>query len=151
MHGVIAGRGSYLPELQTQIDVEGVSDLIELPGFVADADLRHLVHRAGCVVIPSLYEPFGIVALEALAAGAPLIVARTGGLAELVVGTHAGVTFEPGNPDDLADAIEQVLMNDELATILVANARDLVERKYAWEAIARATAEVYASAQITAR
>ncbi len=151
VHGVIAGRGSYLPELQTQIDVEGVSDLIELPGFVADVDLRHLVHRAGCVVIPSLYEPFGIVALEALAAGAPLIVARTGGLAELVVGTHAGVTFEPGNPDDLADAIEQVLMNDELATILVANARDLVERKYAWGAIARATAEVYASAQITAR
>ncbi len=146
VHGVIAGRGSYLPELQTQIDVEGVSDLIELPGFVADADLRSLVHRAGCVVIPSLYEPFGIVALEALAAGAPLIVARTGGLAELVVGTHAGVTFEPGNPDDLADAIEQVLTNDELSTILVANARDLVERKYAWGAIARATVGVYEAA-----
>jgi glycogen(starch) synthase len=141
---VIAGRGSYLPELQTQIDVEGVSDIVELPGFLNDADLRHLVHRAGCVVIPSLYEPFGIVALEALAAGAPLIVARTGGLAELVAGTHAGVTFEPGNPDDLADAIEQVLTNHELATILVANARDLVERKYAWSAIARTTSDLYA-------
>ncbi len=151
VRSVIAGRGSYLPELQTQIDVEGVSDIIELRGFVPDADLRDLVHHAGCVVIPSLYEPFGIVALEALAAGAPLIVARTGGLAELVVGTHAGVTFEPGNPDDLADAIEQVLTNDELATILVANARDLVERKYSWDAIARSTAHVYASAQITAR
>jgi glycogen(starch) synthase len=145
VHAVIAGRGSYLPELQTQVDVEGVSEAVELPGFVDDARLRQLVHRAGCVVIPSLYEPFGIVALEALAAGAPLIVARTGGLAELVAGTHAGVTFEPGNPDDLADAIEQVLDNDELATILVANARDLVEQKYAWGAIARATADVYAS------
>jgi glycogen(starch) synthase len=150
IHSVIGGRGSYLPELQTQIDVEGVSDIVELPGFIADPDLRHLVHRAGCVVIPSLYEPFGIVALEALAAGAPLIVARTGGLAELVVGTHAGVTFEPGNPDDLADAIEQVLTNNELATILVANDRDLVERKYAWEAIARTTAEVYRTARVTA-
>jgi len=144
IRSVIAGRGSYLPELQTQIDVEGVSDIVELPGFLDDADLRSLVHRCGCVVIPSLYEPFGIVALEALAAGAPLIVARTGGLAELVAGTHAGVTFEPGNPDDLADAIEQVLSNDDLATILVANARDLVERKYAWDAIARATVGVYA-------
>jgi glycogen(starch) synthase len=143
---VIAGRGSYLPELQTQIDVEGVSDLVELPGYLADDDLRALVHGAGCVVIPSLYEPFGIVALEALAAGAPLIVARTGGLAELVSGTHAGVTFEPGNPDDLAGAIEQVLVNDELATILVANARDLVARTYAWDAIARTTADVYAAA-----
>ena len=145
VHAVIAGRGSYLPELQTQIDVEGVSDIVDLAGFLGDTDLRALVHRSGCVVIPSLYEPFGIVALEALAAGAPLIVARTGGLAELVAGTHAGVTFEPGNPDDLADAVEQVLSNDELAAILVANARDLVERKYAWSAIARRTADVYSA------
>jgi glycogen(starch) synthase len=143
VRSVIAGRGSYLPELQTRVDMEGVSDIVGLPGYLGDVDLRDLVHRAGCVVIPSLYEPFGIVALEALAAGAPLIVARTGGLAELVAGTHAGVTFEPGNPDDLADAIEQVLSNDDLATILVANARDLVERKHAWDAIARATASVY--------
>lgn len=151
VHSVIAGRGSYLPELQTQVDVEGVSDLITLTGFLPDDELRRLLHRAGCVVIPSLYEPFGIVALEALAAGAPLIVARTGGLAELVVGTHAGVTFEPGNPDDLADAIEQVLSNDELATILVANARDLVEKKYAWGAIARTTVEAYGAALAVAR
>ncbi len=151
VHSVIAGRGSYLPELQTQVDVEGVSDLITLTGFLPDAELRRLLHRAGCVVIPSLYEPFGIVALEALAAGAPLIVARTGGLAELIVGTHAGVTFEPGNPDDLADAIEQVLTNDELATILVANARDLVEKKYAWGAIARTTVEAYGAALAVAR
>ena len=88
-------------------------------------------------------DPFGIVALEALPAGAPLIVARTGGLAELVSGTNAGVTFEPGNPDDLADAIEQVLTNHELATLLVANARALVERKYAWAAIARTTSDLY--------
>ena len=143
VHGVIAGRGTYLPELQTQMDVEGVSDIVELPGYLADPELRALVHRAGCVVIPSLYEPFGIVALEALAAGAPLIVARTGGLAELVAGTRAGITFEPGNPDDLADAIEQVLTNQDLANILVANARDLVQHKYAWSAIARSTSALY--------
>ena len=148
---VIAGRGSYLPELQTQVDVEGVSDILGLPGYLDDTDLRRLVHRAGCVVIPSLYEPFGIVALEALAAGAPLIVARTGGLAELVADTDAGVTFEPGNPDDLADAIEQVLTNSELATLLVANARDLVERKYAWTAIARSTSDLYAEVVATGR
>jgi len=147
VHGVIAGRGSYLPELQTQIDVEGVSDIIELPGYLSDAELRSMIHRAGCVVIPSLYEPFGIVALEALAAGAPLIVARTGGLAELIAGTDAGVTFEPGNPDDLADAIERVLTEPDLAAGLVASARDLVERKYSWEAIAAATAVVYHDAR----
>jgi glycogen(starch) synthase len=140
---VIAGRGRYLPELQTQIDMEGVSDIIDLPGFLRDNDLRNLVHRANCVVIPSLYEPFGIVALEALAAGAPLVVADTGGLAELIAGTDAGLTSEPGNPDDLADKIERVLTDNDLAATLRANARDLVARKYAWDAIATATAAVY--------
>ena len=143
VRSVIAGRGTYLPELQTQIDVEGVSDIIDLPGFLSDNELRNLVHRASCVVIPSLYEPFGIVALEALAAGAPLVVADTGGLAELIAGTNAGITFEPGNPDDLADAIERILTDDDLAATLRENARELVEKKYAWDAIATATATVY--------
>jgi glycogen(starch) synthase len=147
VRSVIAGRGTYLPELQTQIDVEGVSDIIELPGFLRDSELRRLVHRSNCVVVPSLYEPFGIVALEALAAGAPLIVADTGGLAELIEGTNAGITFEPGNPDELANAIERVLNDDELAKSLRSNARELVEQKYAWDAIATATAAVYTNVE----
>ena len=139
----IAGRGSYQPELQAQIDVEGVSDIVRIAGFVDDAELRALTQRAGCVVIPSLYEPFGLVALEALAAGAPLVVARTGGLAELIEGTDAGLTFEPGRPDDLANCIERVLTDRLLADELTRNARDLIERKYSWQAIAATTARVY--------
>ena len=115
IRGVIAGRGSYLPDLQSQIDVEGVSDIVDLPGYVPDAQLRAIAHRAGVVVIPSLYEPFGIVALEALAAGAPLVVARTGGLAELLADTDAGLMFEPGNPEDLARCITSILTDHELA------------------------------------
>ncbi|WP_420453807.1 glycosyltransferase family 4 protein [Ilumatobacter sp.] len=142
----IAGRGSYLPELQTRIDVEGISDLIALPGFLRDDELRDLVHRAGCVVIPSLYEPFGIVALEALAAGAPLIVARTGGLAELLADTDAGLTFEPGNPEALAHCIERVLREPELARQLTESAKVLIEQRYAWNAIAASIVHVYDSA-----
>ncbi len=143
IRGVIAGRGSYLPELQSQIDVEGVSDIVDLPGYVPDAQLRAIAHRAGVVVIPSLYEPFGIVALEALAAGAPLVAARTGGLAELLADTDAGLMFEPGNPEDLARCILSILTDPELAARLTANGRALVERTYAWDAIATATAAVY--------
>jgi len=145
---VIAGRGSYLPELQTQIDVEGVSEIIDLPGFLRDDTLRNLVQRAGCVVLPSLYEPFGLVALEALAAGAPLIVARTGGLAELIVGTDAGLTFEPGNPDDLAHCIELVLQDKDLAHQMTTNARHLIETQYAWDAIALSVVGVYDAAVV---
>jgi glycogen(starch) synthase len=142
----IAGRGSYLPELQTQIDVEGVSDLVDLPGYLTDPVLRRLAQRAGCIAIPSLYEPFGVVALEALAAGAPLIVADTGGLAELVDGTGAALTFEPGNTDDLARCIERALTDPAVAARLTREARDLVVRRFAWEAIAATTAEVYEEA-----
>jgi glycogen(starch) synthase len=131
--------------------VEGVSEIVDIPGFVGDLELRRLAHRAGCVVIPSLYEPFGLVALEALAAGAPLIVARTGGLAEMIEGTNAGLTFEPGRPNDLADCIERVLGDPQLADDLARNARELIDRKYAWDAIAAATADVYESARTLRR
>ncbi len=140
---MIAGRGSYLPELQSQIDIAGVGDIIEVPGFVSDNDLRAAIHRAGCVVIPSLYEPFGVVALEALAGGAPLIVADTGGLAELVGGTGSALLFEPGNADQLADCIERVLTDAELADELVRHGNQLLQASYSWDAIAARTSAVY--------
>ncbi len=144
---VIAGRGTYLPELQTQIDVEGVTDIVDLAGFVPDDELRRTLQRAGCVIIPSLYEPFGIVALEGMAAGAPTIVARTGGLAEIVEGTDAGLLFEPGNHHDLAARIEAVLTDPVLAASMRERAARLIAEHYTWEAIAASTARVYDTAR----
>ncbi len=146
IHCIIAGRGSYLPELQSQIDVEGLDDIVQLAGFVPDNDLRDMLHRAGCAVIPSLYEPFGIVALEAMAAGAPTVVASTGGLAEIVNGTGAGLLFEPGNHHELADRIEQIFNLPKLADSLQATAGKLLAELYTWDAIAASTIGVYASA-----
>lgn len=143
---LIVGRGSYLPELQSQVDVAGVGDIVELPGFVSDNELRAATHRAGCIVIPSLYEPFGVVALEALASGAPLIVADTGGLAELVGGTGSALLFEPGNAEQLADCIERVLTDQQLADGLVDRGRELLEATYSWQAIAIRTLNVYVDA-----
>ena len=143
---MIAGRGSYLPELQSQVDMAGVGDILELPGFVSDNQLRAATHQAGCIVIPSLYEPFGVVALEALASGAPLIVADTGGLAELVGGTGSALLFEPGNAEQLADCIERVLTDQSLADGLVERGRELLEATYSWQAIATRTLNVYTDA-----
>ncbi|MGZ4772038.1 MAG: glycosyltransferase family 4 protein, partial [Ilumatobacteraceae bacterium] len=144
---VIAGRGSYLAELQTQIDMEGVGDIVQLAGFVPDDELRALLRRTGCVVIPSLYEPFGIVALEGMAAGAPTIVARTGGLAEIVEGIDAGVLFEPGNHIALANCIAEVLTHPELADRMRTRAASLLASKYTWDAIAATTLSVYNKAK----
>ena len=130
-------------ELQSQVDIEGVSDIVHLEGFVPDERLRHLLHSAGCVVIPSLYEPFGIVALESLAAGAPTIVARTGGLAEIMEGTAAGLMFEPGNALQLADHIHNVLTDADVARSLSHEGQVLLEERYTWQAVARGTLDVY--------
>jgi glycogen synthase len=140
---VIAGRGSYLPELQSQLDIEGVSDVVTLPGFLSDHELRSAIHRAACVVIPSLYEPFGVVALEALAGGAPLIVADTGGLAELVGGTGSALLFEPGNAEQLADRIEELLGDPALARRMRTAGVELLEATYTWDAIAARTRDIY--------
>jgi glycogen synthase len=140
---LIAGRGSYIPELQSQIDIEGVSDIVTLMGYVSDPELRELIHQSTCVVIPSLYEPFGVVGLEALAAGAALIVANTGGLAELAGGTGAALLFEPGNTVDLADRIEELITSPQLAGELRARAAELLDASYTWDAIATRTYEVY--------
>jgi len=143
---VIAGRGSYLPELQTHIEIEGVGDLVHLAGFVSDDELRALLADAACVVIPSLYEPFGIVALEGMAAGAPVVVARTGGLAEILDGTGAGLLFEPGDHHGLADAIAGLVERKDDADALVATAGRLLSDRYSWDAIAASTVEVYRTA-----
>jgi glycogen(starch) synthase len=140
---VIAGRGTYSAELQSQIDMEGVGELVQLAGFVPDDELRALLRRAGCVVIPSLYEPFGIVALEGMAAGAPTIVARTGGLAEIVDGTGAGVLFEPGNHIALANCIADVLTHPTIGVSMSSKAASLLATRYSWDAIGAATVDVY--------
>ena len=144
---VIAGRGPYLPELQSQVDIEGVSDLVHLAGYVTDEELRLLLHEAGCVVIPSLYEPFGIVALESLAANAPTIVARTGGLAEIMEGTEASLMFEPGNAKELATRIERVLMNPHVSQNIQAQGAEILHARFSWDAIARSTVSAYGTAR----
>lgn len=145
----IAGRGPYLPELQSQVDIEGVGDLVNLAGYVPDDELRTSLHRAGCVVIPSLYEPFGVVALEALAAGAPVVAARTGGLAETLDGTGAALLFEPGNAARLAEAIETVLSDTSVRTELATRGRELLHDRFSWDAIAATTAGVYSEARLS--
>ena len=144
---VIAGRGPYLPELQSQVDIEGVSDLVHLAGYVTDEELRSLLHEAGCVVIPSLYEPFGIVALESLAANAPTIVARTGGLAEIMEGTEASLMFDPGNAKELATRIERVLMNPHVSQNMQSQGAEILHARFSWDAIARSTVSAYETAR----
>jgi glycogen(starch) synthase len=140
---VVCGRGGYLAELRERAERLGLGDHVTFNGFTPDADLRDLLHRARCVVIPSFYEPFGIVALEAMAAGAPCVVSASGGLTEVVAGTESGLTFPPGDVDALAEAVVRILTEPGLADAAMANAGRAIAQHYSWDAIAAATEATY--------
>jgi glycogen(starch) synthase len=143
VRAVIVGTGTYRAELAERAASFGVADIVEFAGFVSDEELRALLHRASCVVMPSFYEPFGIVALEALAAGAPLVAANTGGLTEVLGGTDAGVLVPPGDAQALADATAALLRDPVRAARTVAAGAELLRTRYSWSAIAAATVDVY--------
>jgi glycogen(starch) synthase len=148
---VIAGRGTHLGELESLAVRLGVNHMVRFAGFVPDDELKHLLHTCSCAVIPSLYEPFGIVALEALAAGAPLVAAASGGLVEVLDGTGAGLLYPPGDANALAHALERMLTDPTVAAESQAAGAVLASETYSWDAVAAATIPVYERVIATAR
>jgi glycogen synthase len=140
---VIAGTGSELERLRQRISELGLSGSITLMGFVSDEERERLYRVADVAAFPSLYEPFGIVALEAMAAGCPVVVASTGGLAEVVRLHETGVTVYPNNAESLAWGILHTLQHRDWTQARVANALQEVQELYEWATVAEATAAVY--------
>lgn len=143
---VIAGDGPYRPELEADIHRLGLGSTVTFPGFLGGVELPAMIAASDCFAVPSIYEPFGMVALEGAAAGAPLAVAATGGLAEIVEPGVTGMTFQPKDPDGLADAVSTLLADSDLARQLARRARTMVHDQYGWSAIAHRTAAVYSTA-----
>ena len=141
---VIAGDGPYREELEAQA---AASPEVSFAGFLGGHELTALMGASDCYVVPSIYEPFGMVALEAAAAGTPVAVAATGGLAEIVDHGLTGVTFPPGDPHALAEAVGSVLADRDYARSLALRARDRVHDDFNWPAIAARTAAVYTAAR----
>jgi glycogen(starch) synthase len=140
---IVAGKGPELETLRSLAWDSGVAEKVLLAGFVADEDRDRLFKVADCAVFPSLYEPFGIVALEAMAAKCPVVVAEVGGLQDVVQHAETGITIYPGDPGSLAWGILHTLQNPEWAAKRVENAYRVVNEVYNWDLIARQTVDVY--------
>jgi glycogen(starch) synthase len=140
---VIAGDGPHKEELQSEIHRLRLDGRVNFAGFVG-SDLPATFAASDAVVVPSIYEPFGMVALEAAAAGAPLAVSSTGGLAEIVKPGVTGVTFPAKNPEALAAAVAALLSDEPAARRMARQARAMVRARYGWAAIAARTAAAYA-------
>jgi glycosyltransferase involved in cell wall biosynthesis len=140
---VIAGRGSQLPELRRRAEQLGLTSAIQFTGFISDDDRDRLYMVADAAVFPSLYEPFGIVALEAMAAGCPVVVGDVGGLAEIVRCCETGMTVYPGNPESVAWGIRKVLTDPASARDQAAAAYQRVREEYNWDRIGSLTVASY--------
>lgn len=140
---VVVGTGELLEGLRQQAQELGVGVNFHFTGFIPDEDRDRLYRVADCAVFPSLYEPFGIVALEAMAARVPVVVSEVGGLKEVVKHGETGITVYPNSPDSLAWGILHTLDHPELAAMRMENAYRMVKEEYGWDRIAKRTIEIY--------
>jgi glycogen synthase len=140
---LVAGSGTHERELKTQAERLGLSSHGTFLGWIGDDVLHSLYRIADLCVVPSIYEPFGLVALEAMASGCPCIVADTGGLREVVpVGERVGLRFNGGDAEHLGVMIERLLIDDELRDRLVTEASEHV-LSFDWDDIALRTQGIY--------
>lgn len=111
---IIAGKGPMLDEYRSRVHQEGLEGTVTFSGFVSDEDRNRLLSECDIALFPSLYEPFGIVALEGMAAGKATVVSDTGGLKDIVRHEETGLKIYPGNAESLAWAVLSLARNEHL-------------------------------------
>jgi glycogen(starch) synthase len=142
---LVAGSGTHEAELRQQAERLGLCEHGRFLGWIGDDVLHSLYRIADLCVVPSIYEPFGLVALEAMASGCPCIVADTGGLREVVpTGERVGLRFNGGDAEHLGVMIERLLVDGALRDRLVTEASEYVLR-FDWDDVATRTRGIYSS------
>jgi 1,4-alpha-glucan branching enzyme len=140
---LIAGRGPEAEYLQQQARDLGVAERVNFIGFISDDDRNLIFGSAACAVFPSLYEPFGIVALEAMAFNCPVVVSQVGGFAEIVKHTETGVTVYPDDAGSIAWGVLHILQHQDLARGYAIKARQTIDLVFNWPRVAQLTELVY--------
>ena len=158
---VICGKGGMLDELKAQVDALGISEKVYFAGYMAGKDVQRMYKAADISVFPSTYEPFGIVALEAMLSGNPVVVSDIGGLNEIVqhrengMKTYCGnpnsiadsiLELYCGNPNSIADSILELLYDHKLCADITRKAKNKVRNEYNWSKISQDTHFVYQKA-----
>jgi 1,4-alpha-glucan branching enzyme len=145
---VLAGNGPMYQEYERLIKQHKLEDVIYLVGFISDQQRNQFFERSTMVIFPSRYEPFGIVALEAMSFSKPIIVSETGGLSGIVKHLKTGLFMEPDNVESLVEQIKVILSNTEVAQKMAANGKALVDYYYSWQRVAEMTKRQYEELQL---
>lgn len=143
---ILVGDGPDLEELQVCVDALGIRSAVEFAGFALD--IRPVLFACDVVLVPSLKEGFGLAAVEAMAAGKPVVASSVGGLPEIVKQNETGLLVEPNNPSALADAVATLIKKPELAGQMGRRGRERAEQFFDFR---KQAAEVLSVLSETAR
>ena len=143
---IIGGKGGMFDELRGQVDRMGLGNKVYFTGYLDSNKVRKMYKCADVAVFPSTYEPFGIVALEAMLAGVPTVVSDVGGLDEIIQHGENGMKCYAGNPNSIADSVLGFLFDQQLAQNCSKKAKQKVKELYNWEKIAQDTHFTYEKA-----
>jgi len=140
---VVSPRNFFLERLEREVVRRGLGRYVRILGFVSDTDLIDLYREAEALVFPSLSEGFGLPAIEAMALGCPVVLAKASSLPE--VGGRAALYFDPLDPSSIAAALKEVLGNEALRRRLSEKGKRRA-KKFSWEKMAKETLAVYEEA-----
>ena len=143
---VIAGKGGMIDELKQQVHYLGIDEKVYFAGYMNGKDVQKMYKAADISVFPSTYEPFGIVALEAMLSENPIVVSDIGGLNEIVQHKENGMKSYAGNPNSIADSILELLYDHKLCAEITRKAKNKVRNEYTWSKIAQDTHFTYQKA-----
>ena len=152
VHLVIGGGSPTKPQ-PTELEVlstmkriiaeKDLGDNVHIVGYIPDNLLTASYRQAELFVLPSIFEPFGLTALEAMACGKPVIASKLGGIREIITSGENGLLVNPANPREFADAITSLLKDPELLERIGQQGRDTVCEHFSWEAVAARHVEFY--------
>ncbi len=143
---IIVGKGGMLDELKAETSNLGLDNKVYFTGYMDSKKIQKMYKCADVAVFPSTYEPFGIVALEAMLAGVPTVVSDIGGLDEIVLHGVDGMKSYAGNANSIADSVTTLLYDHQLATNVSKKAKQKVKEQFNWEKIAQDTHFTYEKA-----
>jgi glycosyltransferase involved in cell wall biosynthesis len=143
VHLYLIGQGSLRRALERQVDALGIGKNVTFLGRVSDEELAQWYNRVSAAVVPSVFEGFGLTAVEALACGTPVIATRTDGLKELIADGENGLLVEYGQTEEMAAAICRLLSDREVRESMAGNARESACKLSSWDEVADRLRELY--------
>ena len=145
---VLCASAPDTPEIEERLRraVPEHPNVLWIPEMVPVDEVIQLYSHAAVFVCPSVYEPFGLINLEAMACETPVVASGVGGILEVVADGATGYLVPPARPDELAAAICRVLSDRDKARAMGRAGRRRVEEKFSWASVAERTEQVYAEA-----